>query len=55
VQAEEDLIAENFANRVENRLPGTERERDDRVEVSFAELSDLDRVVGHGSAGWQAG
>src|SRR5512133_485968 len=54
VQAEEDLIAEYFAKRVEDRLPGAERERDDGVEVAFAELADLDRVVGHGSAwaGW---
>ena len=55
MQAEEDLIAEDFAKRVKDRLPGAERERDDGVEVSFAELADLDRVVGHGSAGCRLG
>jgi hypothetical protein len=54
VQTEEDLIAEDLAKRVENRLPGAERERDDGVKVSFAELADLNRcsvMVGR-AAGW---
>ncbi len=55
VQAEEDLIAEDFAKRVEDWLPGAERERDDGVKVSFAELADLNRVLGHGPAGRRLG
>ena len=55
VELEEDLVAEDLAKRVENRLPGAERERDDGVKVFFAELADLNRILVHGPAGRRLG
>jgi hypothetical protein len=50
VQAEKDLVPEDLLNRVEDGCPRPEGESDHGVEVSFAELADLNRVLGHGAA-----
>src|SRR5215204_405211 len=49
MQTEEDRVPKNFPNRVEYRCPRPQGERNHGVEVSFAELADLNRVLGHGA------
>ena len=44
LQAKEEGVAENLAQRREDRIPCAKRELHDRVEVALLELSDLDYV-----------
>lgn len=50
MQPQEDRVAENVPNRVENGLPRSQRERDDGLEVVLLdERANIDVSVGHGS------
>ena len=43
VETRKDRVAEDAAQRLENRLPGSQREFDDGVEIGFLERTDINR------------